>query len=110
MLRERYRLPVRSAWREHQLQVEALAALAAWIHLYDAAQTSAAGWTFRAPGSSSQVCRASVRHASLNSPSSLQFDTWRGAVALPQTQLATAVAGRAQLSKTDAKRGARGAR
>ena len=35
MLRERYRLPVRSGWWEHQLQVEALAALAAWVHLYD---------------------------------------------------------------------------
>ncbi|MGB0094051.1 MAG: hypothetical protein WBP81_16155 [Solirubrobacteraceae bacterium] len=35
MLRERYRLPVRSGWWEHHLQVEALAALAAWVHLYD---------------------------------------------------------------------------
>ena len=35
MLRERYRLPVRSGWWEHQLQVEALAALAAWVQLYD---------------------------------------------------------------------------
>ena len=35
MLRERYRLPVRSGWWEHQVQVEALAALAAWVRLYD---------------------------------------------------------------------------
>ena len=32
---QRYRLPVRSGWWEHQLQVEALAVLAAWVHLYD---------------------------------------------------------------------------
>jgi|SRR5947209_12703996 len=34
-LRIRYRLAVRSRWWEDQLQVEALAALAAWIHRYD---------------------------------------------------------------------------
>jgi hypothetical protein len=34
-LRVRYRLPVRSAWWEDQIQVEALAALAAWIERYD---------------------------------------------------------------------------
>jgi hypothetical protein len=34
-LRERFRLPVRSAWWEDQIQVEALAALAAWIQRYD---------------------------------------------------------------------------
>ena len=34
-LRERYRLAVRSGWWEDSLQVEALAALAAWVHLYD---------------------------------------------------------------------------
>jgi hypothetical protein len=35
MLRERYRLPVRSTWWEDQVQVEALAALAAWVARYD---------------------------------------------------------------------------
>lgn len=35
MLRERYRLALRSGWWEDQIQVEALAALAAWVHLYD---------------------------------------------------------------------------
>jgi hypothetical protein len=34
-LRERYRLAVRSGWWEDQLQVEALAALAAWVQRYD---------------------------------------------------------------------------
>ena len=34
-LRERYRLAVRSGWWEDSIQVEALAALAAWVHLYD---------------------------------------------------------------------------
>ena len=34
-LRERYRLSLRSAWWEDSVQVEALAALAAWVHLYD---------------------------------------------------------------------------
>jgi hypothetical protein len=35
MLRERYRLALRSGWWEDHVQVEALAALAAWVHLYD---------------------------------------------------------------------------
>jgi hypothetical protein len=35
MLRERYRLALRSGWWEDQIQVEALAAFAAWVHLYD---------------------------------------------------------------------------
>jgi hypothetical protein len=35
MLRERYRLPVRSRWWEDELQVETLAALAAWTDRYD---------------------------------------------------------------------------
>jgi hypothetical protein len=35
MLRQRYRLPVRSGWWENELQVEALAATAAWAHRYD---------------------------------------------------------------------------
>jgi hypothetical protein len=35
MLRERYRLPIRSGWWEHQLQVDALAAVAAWVDRYD---------------------------------------------------------------------------
>jgi hypothetical protein len=34
-LRERYRLAVRSEWWEDQVQVEALAALAAWVERYD---------------------------------------------------------------------------
>jgi hypothetical protein len=36
MLRERYLLSVRSGWWEDSLQVEALAAVAAWIARYDA--------------------------------------------------------------------------
>ena len=35
MLRERYRLAVRSGWWEDQIQVEALAAFAAWVQRYD---------------------------------------------------------------------------
>jgi hypothetical protein len=38
MLRERYRLAVRSRWWEDQRQVEALAAFAAWVHLYDSGE------------------------------------------------------------------------
>lgn len=38
MLRERYRLMVRSGWWEDDVQVEALAALAAWTARYDAAE------------------------------------------------------------------------
>jgi hypothetical protein len=34
-LRDRYRLQVRSAWWEDSIQVEALAALAAWVDRYD---------------------------------------------------------------------------
>jgi len=34
-LRERYRLALRSRWWEDQVQVEALAALAAWVDRYD---------------------------------------------------------------------------
>jgi hypothetical protein len=34
-LRVRYRLPVRSRWWEDEVQVEALAAMAAWIDRYD---------------------------------------------------------------------------
>jgi hypothetical protein len=37
-LRERYRLAVRSGWWEDQLQVEALAALAAWVERYDSGE------------------------------------------------------------------------
>src|ERR1700756_3983516 len=37
-LRVRYRLPVRSAWSEDRLQVEALAALAAWVERYDSGE------------------------------------------------------------------------
>jgi hypothetical protein len=34
-LRDRYRLPIRSRWWEHDVHVEALAALAAWVDRYD---------------------------------------------------------------------------
>ena len=37
-LRARYRLTVRSGWWEDQIQVEALAALAAWAHRYDSGE------------------------------------------------------------------------
>jgi hypothetical protein len=35
MLHRRYRLPVRSAWWENPLHIEALAATAAWVDRYD---------------------------------------------------------------------------
>jgi hypothetical protein len=38
MLRERYRVALRSGWWEDQRQVEALAAFAAWVHLYDSGE------------------------------------------------------------------------
>ena len=38
MLRTRYRLPVYSGWWENELQVEALAALAAWVDRYDSGE------------------------------------------------------------------------
>jgi hypothetical protein len=37
-LRGRFRLPVRAGWWEDQLQVEALAALAAWTERYDSGE------------------------------------------------------------------------
>jgi hypothetical protein len=37
-LRERYTLPVRSRWWENPIQVEALAALAAWVERYDSGE------------------------------------------------------------------------
>jgi hypothetical protein len=37
-LRERYGLAVRSGWWEDQVQVEALAALAAWVERYDSGE------------------------------------------------------------------------
>ena len=37
-LRERYRLPIRSGWWKDGLQVEALAALAAWVERYDSGE------------------------------------------------------------------------
>jgi hypothetical protein len=37
-LRVRYRLPVRSAWWQDDIQVEALAALAAWVDRYDSGE------------------------------------------------------------------------
>ncbi len=38
MLRERYRLAVRSDWWANELQLEALAALAAWVSRYDSGE------------------------------------------------------------------------
>ena len=38
MLRDRYRLAVRSSWWENPLQLEALAALAAWVARYDSGE------------------------------------------------------------------------
>ncbi len=38
MLRDRYRLSIRSGWWEDQIQVEALAALAAWTERYDSGE------------------------------------------------------------------------
>lgn len=37
-LRTRYRLAVRSGWWEDELQLEVLAALAAWVHRYDSGE------------------------------------------------------------------------
>jgi hypothetical protein len=37
-LRIRYRLSLRSGWWEDEIQVEALAALAAWVHRYDSGE------------------------------------------------------------------------
>ncbi|MGH2858351.1 MAG: hypothetical protein ACRDMJ_12825, partial [Solirubrobacteraceae bacterium] len=37
-LRERYRLAVRSGWWEDEVQVEALAALAAWVDRFDSGE------------------------------------------------------------------------
>jgi hypothetical protein len=38
MLRNRYRLALRSGWWEDQVQVEALAALASWVSRYDSGE------------------------------------------------------------------------
>jgi hypothetical protein len=38
ILRERYRLPVRTGWWLDQIQVEALAAFAAWVERYDSGE------------------------------------------------------------------------
>ena len=38
VLRERYRLAIRSQWWENALQLEALAALAAWVSRYDSGE------------------------------------------------------------------------
>jgi hypothetical protein len=48
MLRDRYRLTIRSGWWEDQIQVEALAALAAWAARYDAGDgtTHLGSWRF----------------------------------------------------------------
>lgn len=38
MLRDRYRLAIRSGWWENEVQVEALAALGAWVSRYDSGE------------------------------------------------------------------------
>lgn len=38
MLRNRYRLAVRAGWWENDLQLEALAAMAAWVDRYDSGE------------------------------------------------------------------------
>ena len=38
LLRHRYRLSIRSGWWENELQLEALAALAAWVSRYDSGE------------------------------------------------------------------------
>jgi hypothetical protein len=38
MLQDRYRLPIRSGWWENELQLEALAALTAWVSRYDSGE------------------------------------------------------------------------
>ena len=38
MLRERYRLALRAGWWEDEVQLEALAALAAWVQRYDSGE------------------------------------------------------------------------
>jgi|SRR5437588_4817218 len=38
MLRDRYRLPIRSGWWSDQVQVETLAALGSWVDRYDSGE------------------------------------------------------------------------
>jgi hypothetical protein len=38
LLRDRYRLPIRSGWWENEVQLEALAALSAWVFRYDSGE------------------------------------------------------------------------
>jgi hypothetical protein len=38
LLRSRYRLPIRSGWWENEIQLEALAALSAWVSRYDSGE------------------------------------------------------------------------
>jgi hypothetical protein len=38
MLRDRYRLAIRSGWWENEIQLEALAALSAWVSRYDSGE------------------------------------------------------------------------
>jgi hypothetical protein len=38
LLRQRYRLPLRAGWWENDVQVEALAALSAWVSRYDSGE------------------------------------------------------------------------
>ena len=59
-LRDRYRLAVRSGWWEDQVQVEALAALAAWVPRYDSANgtTRRASWRCCTTSTQSTRCCA----------------------------------------------------
>jgi hypothetical protein len=38
LLRERYRMPIRAGWWENDIQLEALAALSAWVTRYDSGE------------------------------------------------------------------------
>jgi hypothetical protein len=53
-LRTRYGLPVRSRWWQSELQVEALAALAAWVDRYDSASGTTRPASFPCCTSSSE--------------------------------------------------------
>ena len=57
-LRQRYRLPLRSGWWTNQIQVEALAALAAWVDRYD---SGASGTTPQGSSAFSTTSSASRR-------------------------------------------------
>jgi hypothetical protein len=60
MLRARYRLRIRSGWWQDEVQVEALAALAAWVDRYDSGE-----WD-DPPGKLALLCDLERVHALLN--------------------------------------------